>query len=104
MATRSKALMWATMKRCGTSSKGCRIDPSDGIVALLIKSGLLTIRSSGFVAITVKGRQALKRAARAPKKKPAVMPKRTGNPGTAMASRRGDTGGATATILRFRRR
>jgi hypothetical protein len=85
------------------------MDPSDGIVLLLIKSGLLTIRKSGFVALTIKGREALKRAAQvsktkreAFKKKPALS--RTDIPRAATANRRAGTEGATATILRFRRR
>jgi hypothetical protein len=93
------------------SAKGGRVDPANGIVALLIKSGLLTVRKSGLVALTVKGREALQRAARtskkkpdAFKKKPALPPQRMNIPEVATASRRGDTEGATATILRFRRR
>jgi hypothetical protein len=87
------------------------MDLSDGIVSLLIKSDLLTVHKNGFVALTVRGREALKRAAQvsktkreAFKKKPALTLKRTDTPRAATANRPAGTEGATATILRFRRR
>jgi len=108
---RSKGLIWPMLQRCGTSAKGCRLDLSDGIVRLLIDRGLLTVRKSGFVALTVKGREALKRAAHASKKKPGAAKKKPALtakgatiPGAATTSRRRDSQGATATILRFSRR
>ena len=99
---RSKAIIWATLKRCGMSAKGCRVDPANGIVALLIKSGLLTVRKSGLVALTVKGREALKRAARSPKKRLVPKPRNEGSHEAATRGHRGS--GESAVILPFRRR
>jgi hypothetical protein len=62
-------MMWATLEWCGRTPKGYAVDPSHVIVALLIENGLLTVRSSGLVGLTVKGRTVLKRRAMRPPKR-----------------------------------
>jgi hypothetical protein len=101
----SKSVILATLKQCGKAPKGCRTDTGDRIVALLIKSGLLVVRNSGLVAITVKGREALHRAAHSSKKKSALKPRQRVNLGAATINRTSQTTRVEgAVILAFRRR
>jgi hypothetical protein len=89
------------LERCGRGSKCESVDLSNKVVALLIERGLLAVRRSGLVALTEKGREAVKQRRQQGKRKTAPTRKDKPNHETVDRLHR-ETGGAV--ILPFHRR
>ena len=55
-----EALMWSTLEYCAKNAKGCPLDASDSLVAMLLEIGVLKRTQGQMVALTEQGRAILK--------------------------------------------
>ena len=54
-----EALMWSTLEYCAKNARGCPLDASDGLVAMLLEIGVLKRTRGNMVALTEQGRAIL---------------------------------------------
>jgi hypothetical protein len=55
-----EALMWSTLEYCAKNAKGCPLDASDSLVAMLLEIGVLKRTQGKMVALTEQGQTILK--------------------------------------------